>query len=450
MVTTTLNPMYTGYIANWGTNVPPGQGVQQAGQELQQARENSAALNAPTPGDSFGKPNNQDWLPIDQRQRDGQQQGHQSPEAAINGKISLNTILQDFKSTLDTIQAQDGVTPAIKTEVQTYLQTVNLLGQKDSPSPGFIRQTLKTAAQSLDDFIGNALKQPSTVVGDWLDALLSQDIDYATDGTVQFEMPSGTPQAAVSDSKPVSQTLSVEHQEQLKTWLAKSQEATDAKDWPQAITTLQQAINVFPPDSHHPAVARLQQRLGSAYLKGNQPDAALSSWQHSIAGYIQHNQPEKAISLGLKTARLAERRGQGQLADQLLSHVSDWNQSLATPVLSQTELLNQMGVLKLSRNDLQGAIPHFEQAVALAKESMTSSSTESSSSDLLPDLFSNLGAAYRQAGQLKQSAKAYDRSWRAAQVLKQPSAAQLAREQLASVYLQARQTEKALSLLQAS
>jgi tetratricopeptide (TPR) repeat protein len=457
-VSTTLNPLYTGYISHWGAMAPVRQGLP-SGVPAYGASDDASTTGA----DTWGRGNNDEWLPIapdrsaiqtqdEREQRQRQAQGRSALTA--NGQISLNTILQDFKSTLDTIQAQDGTTPAIKGEVQTYLQTVNLLGQKPSPSAAFIRQTLKTAAQSLDDFIGNALNQPSTVVGDWLDALLSQDIEYKTDGSVQFNPDAA--QANLSTDGTAASThagaLSTEQQQQLKTWLTQSQAATQAQDWPQALATLQQAINVFPADSPHPALAKLQKKLGQTYLKANQPDEALAAWQQATASYASQGLWDKALPLTLKAARLADKQGQPMVANQLLEQAARWNAQLDSPLVPQAELLNQMGLLKFSQNNAASAIPHFEQAVLMARASVTQSATTdvTETSDLLPDLLSNLGAAYRQTGQLKQSALAYERSLRAADILNQSNASQLAREQLASVYLQARQPHKALALLQAS
>jgi tetratricopeptide (TPR) repeat protein len=456
-VSTTLNPLYTGYISHWGAMAPVRQGLPSGVPAYETADDTSA-----TGTDTWGRGNNDEWLPIapersaiqlqdERQQRQGQDQGRSALTA--NGQISLNTILQDFKSTLDTIQAQDGTTPAIKGEVQTYLQTVNLLGQKPLPSPAFIRQTLKTAAQSLDDFIGNALNQPSTVVGDWLDALLSQDIEYKTDGSVQFNVgnsPIETSPEALAKNQPT--LLSTEQQAQLKTWLAQSQSATQAQDWPQAIATLQQAMNVFPADTPHPALAKLQQKLGQTYLKANQPTEAMAAWQQATANYASQSLWDKALPLALKAARLADKQGQPMVANQLLEQAACWNAQLDSPPVPQAELLNQLGLLKFSQNDAASAIPHFEQAVLMARATVTQEAATdgTETSDLLPDLLSNLGAAYRQTGQLKQSALAYERSWRAADILNQSNAAQLAREQLASVYLQARQPHKALALLQAS
>ena len=89
-------------------------------------------------------------------------------------KIGIDQILSDFKNTTNAIGAPDN----IKEEVSSYLDLIQTQAQKESPNQQIIQANLKNASQILDDYITKALKKPSKVVENWVDALFLQQIDY--------------------------------------------------------------------------------------------------------------------------------------------------------------------------------------------------------------------------------------------------------------------------------
>lgn len=110
----------------------------------------------------------------------GQQQNNQQgPSASLvekerQGQIAITTVLKDFQKTLEAV----GASQKLQQQVQAYLEVVQHQAQQSKPSVGLIRQNLTIAAQSIDSFISDSLGKPSQVVKEWVDALLSQKINY--------------------------------------------------------------------------------------------------------------------------------------------------------------------------------------------------------------------------------------------------------------------------------
>src|SRR5690606_21177103 len=100
--------------------------------------------------------------------------GLQSVQFDQSQKIPLDAVLHDFASTMNALGADEQT----RAEVGAYLRVVCLQGNKEHPEVPFIKHSLRTAAGALDQFIAQALGQPSQVVKEWVDALLLQNIDF--------------------------------------------------------------------------------------------------------------------------------------------------------------------------------------------------------------------------------------------------------------------------------
>ncbi len=91
--------------------------------------------------------------------------------------VNIAQIITDFKNTTNAIGAPEDVT----TEVYSYLQLVDSQSKKSNPNKQIIQSNLKNASQVLDEYITETLNKPSKVVGNWIDALFLQKINYKAD-----------------------------------------------------------------------------------------------------------------------------------------------------------------------------------------------------------------------------------------------------------------------------
>jgi tetratricopeptide (TPR) repeat protein len=89
-------------------------------------------------------------------------------------KIPLQAVIHDFHSTMNSLNVDD----LTRSEVVLYLKVSQVQASKTESSIPYIKQTLKAAGKTLDDFIARALGKPSQVVKEWVDAMLLQNIHF--------------------------------------------------------------------------------------------------------------------------------------------------------------------------------------------------------------------------------------------------------------------------------
>jgi len=204
--------------------------------------------------------------------------------------IHVRSVVADFKNTLSAIGVPDG----LKTEIDTYLQAVSYQEGKAKPNATLVRHALKTAANSLDEFIADNLGHPSRVVRDWVDALLLQPLDFS------------------QQSSPDAPTASVATSPEIwKAALKAGKQALDAQN-PQGVMDTLGALllpePVFGRESGQddpPAdwVARGYTLLAKAQLAQGDAVNAMAPLQKAAQWYAQAEQPEKQLKA---LARLAQ------------------------------------------------------------------------------------------------------------------------------------------------
>lgn len=201
--------------------------------------------------------------------------------------IHVRSVVGDFQNTLSAI----GVPDSLKTEIDTYLQAVSYQEGKAKPNATLVRHALKTAANSLDEFIADNLGHPSRVVRDWVDALLLQPLDFSAkaENTAQDSASVATPSA-------------------FKAALQAGKQALDAQNPQVAIDSLSSLLlpePSFGPNDFPPAdwLARGYTLLAKAHLSQNDGVNAMAPLQKAAQWYSQAEQPEKQLKA---LARLAQ------------------------------------------------------------------------------------------------------------------------------------------------
>jgi len=120
---------------------------------------------------------------------------YQSSIDYTNSNVNISQIVVDFRNTLKAI----GASPEINEEVEGYLRLVELQSSKDNPSAKLIRGNLANASSVLDEYIATTLNKPSSVVKNWIEALLMQKVDYKASSVSE---PSAYTTEAINKYKP--------------------------------------------------------------------------------------------------------------------------------------------------------------------------------------------------------------------------------------------------------
>jgi len=367
----------------------------------------------------------------------------QSLKYSPDEKVPLNAVLTDFHSTMQAI----GIDEYTQSEVNVYLQAANLQSTKSNPDVNYIKGSIKTAADTLDSYIGTALGKPSTVVNDWASALLQQNIEFKNQKP--FQMPqtkssgnetSGESLTALGSAVVAPfKILNPDQKKQLRSTIAAAQTAQSQGDLDSAQNLLTQAHSQIA-DSPYPAIQGKVYRLqGQVYKQQGQFDNAIESYQSAADSFSKAQLPQKqADSLHAK-ASLQEDRGQLQsaLATYQQVHALDAQQ---TDQSIQSRSLHDLGRVSLQLGDTQSAITHLQTA---AEQSGTLPA------DVRSEMYTTLGQAYRRSGQTRDAITAFNTAARSARESGNTRLYAGSLQQYASVLLEGGQSVRAVKALEA-
>lgn len=366
-------------------------------------------------------------------------------------KIQLKTILQDFKSTMGAI----GTSETIREEVDSYLQAIAVQAKKPSPSVPFIKQSLKTAADSLDQYISTALGQPSRVVRDWVDALLLQNINYhSPEGEAAATTPAGstsdesqegpptpakgpkpmatlppqanppdlthptlTPldalttalqrlpeEAGTPDRPETARDLDASQKTLLKGYV---QQGKTAVHWQQEVQAYQEGLSLLANTQRPDLNGKLHTMTAKAYDKGSKLPEAIAHYEEAVNYFEAAQMPDRQASTHYSLGSLYEEKGDFSSAQAHYQASLTLDQALGNlPGVAQNQL--QLGSLALRMGDPGYGLSHLKEAYQAAYQNNTAPTTASKllPANLIPDIFEHMGMAYQQLNAFPQAEKA--------------------------------------------
>ena len=328
--------------------------------------------------------------------------------------LSTTTVLQDFRQTASLLSTP----PELEAELNTYLRVIELESQQTKPDKGLIEATLKNTASRLDSHVETALGQPSTVVREWVDALLEQPIQWSPVKTAQEKAEPSNTQALTRLIQQATQHL-------------KQQKPTEA------LQALKPAIELATEANKPDLVAKLALMGAKAATTAEQPEQTVLFLQQTRA--IYQDSPEqhtKIPGLALQEGQLLER------LNQPLEALKAYEAGLAISQGGPAErgaLANAAGSVSVQQGRWQQAQHWYQQALAQPNQD----------SSFKSDIYSNMALAYRRQGLLTESEQAYRSSLSLAKQAKRPAAYAQTLKQLAGLYVEQGNTNKARALLQA-
>lgn len=224
-----------------------------------------------------------------------------------NVSINIAQILKDFKNTSIAIGTPDD----LKEEVNGYLELVEKQVVKDEPNVRLIKSNLMNASTILDNYISETLNKESKVVGNWVDALLKQDVDFKYDENIvneQFlvKFPEGstervakpaetTQEPAIEQQVQETQTVAQEVQpavtetkvfipkdSELKSLFIQSKKLAYAKEPKKALETFQKALSRAEELGDSDTKSKIYYEIGKIYDDYDYPAQALKSYHKSL------------------------------------------------------------------------------------------------------------------------------------------------------------------------
>lgn len=358
-------------------------------------------------------------------------------------KIPLNDVIHDFKNTMSALGADEST----QAEVAAYLNVVRLQAGKDQPEVGFIKHTLKTAANSLDQYIGKALGQPSKVVKEWVDALLMQDIDYKADITPESidltagqkeNQPNSEATAMAEPEDPAS--LKTSTKAQLKTLIEAAKTEQQNKNYQQADDKLQTALDLLAEKNKPEWEGKIWGLRGKIHDQAGQWEKAVNAFEQAAGKFEEASLPQKQSNALQAMASILEDHGELQKAKGYYQQVLSLDEQYGD-VETVLRSLNDLGSIALRTGDTSQAVQSLQKATSLMATQETTPTVRS-------DIQANLAAAYRKNQDYPQAIETYHQSLSSAKQARDKTRYTSSLQQLASVYVEANQPEKAMKALQ--
>lgn len=362
-------------------------------------------------------------------------------------KIPLDAVIHDFKSTMNALGADEKT----RSEVAAYLNVVRLQAAKEQPEVPFIKHTLRTAANSLDQFIGNALGQPSKVVKEWVDALLLQDIDYHADLPPDVLSPTTEPQTGSTDPSqaesqpdtaavPPESTIATATKSQLKSLIEDAKACQKNGQSAEASQKLQDALALLA-DQNKPAwEGKVWQLRGRFYDQNGQWEEATAAFEQAASKFEVANLPQKQANALHALGSILDEHGQLEKAKDYYQQVVHLDAQFGD-VKAQLRSLNDLGSLYLRQGHTGQAIETLQQAAQLLQTNPVPPQVQS-------DILSNLASAQRQAKTYPGAIQSYQQALKTAKEAKDQFRYTNNLQQLASLYVEANQPDQAMKALQ--
>lgn len=406
-----------------------------------QRSHNAGNGRAPVNSEEGKKPGWTPQAPIQPETGDAERQSAGLKAVQYNQfqKIPLSDVIHDFKNTMSAL----GVDANTQTEIAAYLNVVRLQAGKDQPEISFIKHTLKTAANSLDQYIGKALNQPSKVVKEWVDALLMQDIDYKADIPLE-EAPVTT---VKPDEQPIAETpqdepglVKASAKSRLKSLIEEAKAEQQQKNYDLADEKLQSALDLLADKDKPEWEGKVWGLRGRIYDQAGQWEKAVNAFDEAAVKFERANLPQKQSSALHAVASLLEDHGELQKAKGYYQQVLALDERHGKPE-HLLRSLNDLGSIALRTGDTTQAIQSLQKAANLMADQRVSPAAQS-------DIQANLAAAYRKSQAYDKAIETYRHSLDAAKQAKDRSRYNSGLQQLASVYVEANQPEQAMKVLQ--
>jgi tetratricopeptide (TPR) repeat protein len=373
-------------------------------------------------------------------------------EHSQKGIISIQAILGDFQSTMEAL----GVTPEVQQEIVPYLQVVAHQAHRPQPATPLIKQNLRAAADTMDNFISDTLGQKSNVVREWVDALLLQPVEFHSDKPISINnsgmqnplgQANGSSHADNSDDmEPFpsvtvqgrTTTLNRQDQDFIRQTLQKAKAAMKANQPDTALGLYQRVLNKLQGADHPELEGRVLYQMGRTMDKAHKPHEAKTYYQQANDALLQTHQPKLQAKIQRALGNI--HRNEGNM-DRAVEHYKESLAlfSSASDEAGQVPVLNQLGILYYQQGQTREAKRTFQQSLEKAKTSHPK---------MVSDILSNLGGLSRSEGKKGKAFSYYKQSLMAAREQNNREGVRQTLQDIAALYLDAGKPDKALKALQ--
>jgi tetratricopeptide (TPR) repeat protein len=296
-------------------------------------------------------------------------------------KVNIKQILIDFENTLKAIGAKEDV----EEEVKGYLGLVEKQAEKEQPSKKIIVGNLRNASEILDGYISTALGKNSTVVKDWISALLLQPIEYKIDKTltagfietvhpeistkrlIKEEIQDNFQPQIQETQKTTALTIQEVNPDPVQKAIEEAKELVDAGKIKKALVVYAKTFTYAKKIENLDGQAFILRDVASIQDKQNEVEAALKCFNNASKIASKTNNTE---------IRAQAHAGMGKIYDEFGNYDSAMTHYFSALAFdgenenlkSQAKILNNIGNMQKSRFENTDALEYYKLAFGLAKQ----------------------------------------------------------------------------------
>lgn len=353
--------------------------------------------------------------------------------------INITSIVTDLMGTAVSVGASEEL---IQHTVVPYMQSIGVESRKDKPSAKFIKMALEQASKALDEYISDALRQKSTVVSEWMEALLMQDVEYKADqpivlgASVESIDPAQALAQAIESTATRQPPLSPEGKAQVKSLMQSAALAAKAQRFDEAVDLYNQSEALLEGKSHRQLEAQIQYYRGLAFRKQGDLHSAELNLAASLSTLASGGPDTFKARVHGALAQVYEGLGHTALAldhykEKLLLDTKQGDEH------GQIKTLTHVGELLLNQREHLQAKQALNQALTLSQAYHYRKH--------LGAIYNHLATLTQEEGDYKAAHGLYKQALRHTQ---RPEAQQVIYQNLAALFLKVDNAPKAFNALQ--
>jgi hypothetical protein len=356
-----------------------------------------------------------------------------------NETLTSQAIVRDLQQTASLLGAPD----ALRQQLDDYLALIDHEVRQPSPDTPLIEASLRRAAQRLDGHVTVALGQPSTVVGEWVEALLQQPIAWP----VSPDAPPLVQRASVGSTtpqEPVTPTTVAQQRQQLAPYY----QAIQDKDWAVALDWLNEQWPTLEASQPASTLAKLLEQRPKLLTKAKAPAQSIHTAYEQATQFLgERKLLPQAQQVSLAHAHWLQGQHQFETANHVLEQALQWlppQQAVANgqaPLAQPAQVAHELGILKLQLGQPQAAVGVLQQALQAEAPMLALGGATG-----MADVYHHLALAYQRTQQPQLAEGAYKESLSYAKQGSDVQRYKASLRQLASLYVEQGQTQRAAKL----
>lgn len=356
-----------------------------------------------------------------------------------NETLTSQAIVRDLQQTANLLGAPD----VLRQQLDDYLALIDHEVRQPSPDTPLIEASLRRAAQRLDGHVTEALGQPSTVVGEWVEALLQQPIAWP----VSPDAPPLVQRASVGNTAPQEQ-LPQASMAQQRQQLAPYYQAIQDREWAVALDWLNEQWPTLETTQPASTLAKLLEQRPKLLTKADAPAQSIHTAYEQATQFLgERNLLPQAQQVSLAHARWLQGQHQFETANHVLEQALQWlppQQAVANgqpPLAQPAQVAHELGILKLQLGQPQAAVGVLQQALQAEAPLLALGGATG-----MADVYHHLALAYQRTQQPQLAESAYKESLGYAKQGSDVQRYKASLRQLASLYVEQGQTSRAAKL----